>query len=263
VLVAIAASVVAAATIVVAAPAVAESVEPAQPPVIASITPPVISSSGGTRVEIDGAGFTTSSLVEFYDSSGTQLASEFPTVVSATELTFTAPPFPVGPVGVAVRTEVGVSARFTITFGTTPVIDSLTPASGPATGNTSVQIRGSGFTGTTAVRFGSAAASFVVNSDASISAEVPAGTGSVDVTVTTPIGTSAPVSFGYLDATVGDPSPSATASIPASAASPAPATLAATGAGGPQPLWVLVAVTLIGAGVLLLLRRARGGVRTR
>lgn len=75
-----------------------------------------------------------------------------------------------------------------------PVVTGVSPASGPLAGGTSVTITGSGFTGATAVKFGSAAASsFTVNSDASITAAAPAavGVGPVDVTVTTPSGTSA------------------------------------------------------------------------
>ncbi len=73
-----------------------------------------------------------------------------------------------------------------------PVVTAVSPASGSTAGGTTVAIIGSGFTGTTAVHFGTAAAaSFTVNSDTSITAVSPAGTGAVDVTVTTPNGTSA------------------------------------------------------------------------
>jgi hypothetical protein len=66
-----------------------------------------------------------------------------------------------------------------------------------------VTITGTELTGATAVKFGSTnATSFTVNSDKTITAVSPAGTGSVDVTVTTPIGTS-PTSeadhFGYVE----------------------------------------------------------------
>lgn len=73
-------------------------------------------------------------------------------------------------------------------------VTGVSPGSGPVPGGTSVMITGSGFTGTTAVNFGAtAASSFTVNSDTSITATAPAATaaGPVDVTVTTPSGTSA------------------------------------------------------------------------
>jgi len=74
-----------------------------------------------------------------------------------------------------------------------PTVTKLTPKKGPASGGTAVSITGTGFTGASAVKFGSVeAASFKVNSATSITAVSPAGTtGSVDVTVTTPAGASA------------------------------------------------------------------------
>ena len=52
-------------------------------------------------------------------------------------------------------------------------------------------ITGTGFTGATAVDFGTTAATnLTVVSDTTITADSPAGTGTVDVTVTTPAGTS-------------------------------------------------------------------------
>ncbi len=74
----------------------------------------------------------------------------------------------------------------------TPSVSKLAPKTGPAAGGTSVTITGTAFTGASAVHFGVAAASFVVNSSTSITATAPPGTaGSADVTVTGPGGTSA------------------------------------------------------------------------
>ncbi len=73
-----------------------------------------------------------------------------------------------------------------------PVVTSISPNSGSTAGGTVVTITGINFLGATAVNFGAtAAASFTVNSDTSITATTPAGTGAVDVTVTAPGGTSA------------------------------------------------------------------------
>ncbi len=72
-----------------------------------------------------------------------------------------------------------------------PQIAKLEPNSGEEAGGTVVTITGSNFTGATAVKFGpNNAASFTVNSDNSITAASPPGTGTVDVTVMTPHGTS-------------------------------------------------------------------------
>ncbi|HEV3312383.1 MAG TPA: IPT/TIG domain-containing protein, partial [Chloroflexota bacterium] len=72
-----------------------------------------------------------------------------------------------------------------------PLIASLTPPSGPAVGGTKVTIYGDYLAGATAVHFGptTKAGSFVVLSDHSISATSPAGTGTVDISVSGPAGT--------------------------------------------------------------------------
>jgi hypothetical protein len=73
-----------------------------------------------------------------------------------------------------------------------PCVTSVKPNTGPAGGGTKVTIVGVNFTGATQVKFGAAAATGVVVNGAgtSITATAPAGSGTVDVTVTTPAGTS-------------------------------------------------------------------------
>jgi len=76
------------------------------------------------------------------------------------------------------------------TFTPRPTVTGISPAIGPATGGTSVTISGDGFTGATAVEFGSTPATFTVNSDTSITANSPvSGAGTFDVTVTSAGGT--------------------------------------------------------------------------
>ena len=73
-----------------------------------------------------------------------------------------------------------------------PTVAGISPNSGPAAGGTSVTITGTGFTGATGVDFGTTAATGVtVVSATTITADSPPGTGTVDVTVLTPAGTSA------------------------------------------------------------------------
>ncbi len=73
-----------------------------------------------------------------------------------------------------------------------PVITSISPGSGPTDGDTAVTIHGTGFTGATAVLFGGAEATgLAVKSAKLIDATTPAGVGTVNVTVTTPSGSSA------------------------------------------------------------------------
>lgn len=72
-----------------------------------------------------------------------------------------------------------------------PIVTSVSPAQGAPAGGTPVTITGSGFTGATAVRFGTGlATNVVVVSSTQITARTPAGTGTVKVTVTGPSGTS-------------------------------------------------------------------------
>ncbi len=72
------------------------------------------------------------------------------------------------------------------------MVTGLSPTTGPTAGGTLVTITGTGFTGATAVDFGTTpATNLTVVNDTTITADSPAGTGTVDVTVTTPVGTSA------------------------------------------------------------------------
>ena len=72
-----------------------------------------------------------------------------------------------------------------------PTITSVSPASGPTIGGTTVTLTGTNLTDATAVMFGATeATSYTVNSATQITAIAPAGSaGTIDVTVTTPGGT--------------------------------------------------------------------------
>jgi len=74
-------------------------------------------------------------------------------------------------------------------FVPAPAVTNVSPDSGPA--GTSVTITGTNLSGATAVDFGTTSASFSVTNSTTIAATTPAGNGTVDVTVTTPQGTSA------------------------------------------------------------------------
>ncbi|HYB24766.1 MAG TPA: IPT/TIG domain-containing protein, partial [Solirubrobacteraceae bacterium] len=86
-----------------------------------------------------------------------------------------------------------------------PSVSAVTPNVGAAGGGTTVTISGAYFEGATAVHFGAGSAkSFTVHNDESITAVAPAGSlGTVNVTVTTPAGTSpagAADHFSYIPA---------------------------------------------------------------
>ncbi len=97
--------------------------------------------------------------------------------------------------GVAVWNDISVtldnvvqSSQYTLA----PTVLNVAPNSGSPAGGNSVTITGMNFQNASAVTFGSTAAvSFTIVSDTEITATVPAGSGTVDVTVTTPAGTSA------------------------------------------------------------------------
>lgn len=86
----------------------------------------------------------------------------------------------------------GAEMPHTVTVGALPpAVTAIEPSSGTEAGGTEVQISGSGFSGAKEVRFGSTPASeFSVKSPTQIRAIAPPGTGVVDVTVTTPSGSS-------------------------------------------------------------------------
>ncbi|MEU6343499.1 IPT/TIG domain-containing protein [Streptomyces sp. NPDC046977] len=164
-------------------------------PVLTSAAPNTGPAAGNNNVVLTGSGFTGVTAVKF----GTTAAVGY-TVNSATQITAVAPPG-TGAVPVTVSTPGGTSNSVTYTYTAQPSLVSVSPPQGPTAGGTTVILTGSGLTGATAVRFGSTAAtSYTVNSATQITAVVPAGTGAVPVTVTTPGGTSNAVSFFYLGA---------------------------------------------------------------
>jgi hypothetical protein len=84
-------------------------------------------------------------------------------------------------------------SHFEIPIVPTPTVTVLNPTHGAAAGGNTVTITGTDFTNVTSVQFGAnAATTFTVNSPTAITATAPAGTAgnTVDVTVTTPSGTS-------------------------------------------------------------------------
>lgn len=88
--------------------------------------------------------------------------------------------------------SITASADLIVTEGA-PTLTSIGTSTGPITGGTTVLITGTNFTGATSVRFGGiAATSFTVNSASLIAAISPSGpAGTVDITVTTSVATSA------------------------------------------------------------------------
>jgi len=178
---------------------------PPAPPAVTSISPTSGSSLGGTSVTVNGTGLTGAAAVNFGANPGTNLK-----VVSDSQLTATSPAGS-GTVNVTVTTSAGTSTavqadQFIYTAPPAPAVSSLSPASGSSLGATTVTVNGSGFTGATAVTFGAnAGTNLKVVPDSQLPVPPPAGSGTVDVTVTTPAGASQLASgdkFTYVTAPV-------------------------------------------------------------
>jgi hypothetical protein len=197
--------VVAALTMAMAAPASSLG----EPPKVNSISPTGGPLAGGTSVVISGARFLGATAVKFGSTNATSFKVNSGKSITAVS------PAGTGTVDVTVTTPEGTSATGLadqFTYG--PKVTGVSPNRGPASGGTSVTLAGSDFSAANEVKFGSAdATSFTVNSQSSITAVSPEGTGTVDVTVTDPEATS-PVSsadqFSYvLPPTVTSVSPAA------------------------------------------------------
>ena len=159
-------------------------------PTITSVSPTSGPTIGGTAVTLTGTNLTDATAVKF----GSTAAMSY-IVNSATQITAIAPAGSAGTVDVTVTTPGGTSttsAADQYTYHAAPTITSISPTSGPTTGGTAVTLTGTNLTDVTAVKFGATAAmSYIVNSATQITAIAPAGSaGTVDVTVTTPGGTS-------------------------------------------------------------------------
>ncbi|HYM74470.1 MAG TPA: IPT/TIG domain-containing protein [Candidatus Dormibacteraeota bacterium] len=160
------------------------------PPQITGINPATGTPAGGTSVVITGAGFTGAGAVKF----GATAAAAF-SVDSDTRITATSPALAAGTVDITVTTPAGTSAasaadQFTFAVPA-PTVTSIAPGTGTAAGGTAVVITGTDFAAASSVSFGTATAAFSIDSNTQITAASPAGTGTVDVVVTTPSGASA------------------------------------------------------------------------
>ena len=157
------------------------TVTSASSPSISGFTPG--SGPVGTSIVIAGSNFTGATAVRFNGTAATF------NVDASTQITATVPSGATsGKITVAAPGGTATSATdFIVTSSGGPTITGFTPTAGPI--NAKVTITGTGFTGTTSVKFNGKAASFTVNSATQISANVSAGTTSGKITVTAPGGT--------------------------------------------------------------------------
>ncbi len=191
-------------------------------PTVTAVSPPTGPTGGGNTVTITGTNFLNGATVAFGANAATNV-----TVNSATQITAHAPAGSPGTVDVKVTTPGGTSAtsnndKYTYTTpvmpATPPSVSGINPSSGPQTGGTQITVSGSNLDNASMVSFGSSAGSIVSDSASQIVVKSPAGSGTVDVTVTTPGGSSPTNSqdrFSYtappavLSSTTATPSPSA------------------------------------------------------
>ena len=144
---------------------------PAPAPVVSGVTPATGRATGGTAFTVRGTGFTAGATITVGGRPATGVK-----VVDATTLTALTPAGGPGAAPVTVKTATGTAtAAAPFVYTPVPVLSSLTPGSGPATGGTTVTLRGSGFTGALAVTFaGRAGSALRVLSDTSLTVVVPA-----------------------------------------------------------------------------------------
>ncbi len=177
-------------------PIVSQLVPDLQPaagcPSVTGVSPSSGPTSGGTVVQISG--FDLSGVTSVHFGANPATAVSYDAGLQVVQATAPASASR-GDVDVTVTTPSGTSGAGALDkfdyVG--PSVDALVPPAGSPDGGAQVLIEGGGFTGATAVDFGSTAAErFGVVSDSEIEATSPTGTDGavVDVTVTTPIGTS-------------------------------------------------------------------------
>jgi prepilin-type N-terminal cleavage/methylation domain-containing protein len=190
-------------------------------PTVTGVSPNSGPAAGGPpSVTITGTGFVPGAVV-FFGTNGPVSA----TVTSATSMT-AQPPSDVEGVGLV---EIGVEENGVTspsnppadqyTYSGLPVVQSISPQGGSPAGGTTVTITGTNFAGVTAVNFGANSATNLsvpacnpVTGICTMTVTSPAGSGAVDVIVTTPAGTSgrSPVDlFAYNAPTVTSVSPNA------------------------------------------------------
>ncbi len=193
-------------------------------PTITSLAPTSGPTTGGTSVTITGTGFADTTTVQFGTTSAvftidstTQITATAPAGTGTVQVTVTGPggssngvSYTYAPCVSTTTITVTGTLQFTITktgncipctCAPAPTLNAISPSAGSAAGGTTVTLTGTNLSTASTVSFGSTAAtSFTVDSDTQITAVSPAGTGTVQVTVTTVAGTSNGVSYAYIPA---------------------------------------------------------------
>jgi len=190
---------------------------PSSGPTVSGVVSNSTSPGGGYQVDIQGSGFGTPSAVaplgkvlevvwgqlagsggEFVinQACGTQLSFDCLIVAGDGDIQLQAPPMsgtaaaPNTPFPVLVVTSDGqATSSFTYTEGA-PVVYGVSPNVGLGADGVGVTVTGANFYGATQVSFDTTPADILSNDGSNIEVVPPAQSGAVDVTVTTPVGTS-------------------------------------------------------------------------
>ncbi|MET3806569.1 hypothetical protein ABIB25_003585 [Nakamurella sp. UYEF19] len=170
------------------------------PPIASTLSPTHGPATGGTSVTVTGSGFVAGATTVSIGGN-TVAAGDVTVAAGGTTATFAAPAHAVGAVPVTVSTPGGTSTpALTYTYDP-PTATSLSPDHGPAAGGTGVAITGAGFVpgNTTVTIDGTTVPATVTNNGTTATFTTPADNpGPVNVTVTTPDGTSSPaLTYSY------------------------------------------------------------------
>jgi len=183
------------------------------------ISPNQGSTSGGTTVTITGVNLASTIRVNFGKNLATITAN------TPTSVTVIAPAGN-GVADVSVTTSGGTSNFLYFYYIPSPIMLSLNPTSGSATGGNTVEITGYNLSTASNVNFGANSATPTILNDGLISVVAPEGTiGSVHVNVTTAGGTSSSLYYSYVDA------PTVNALTPTSGSSTGGTVVTITGTG--------------------------------
>ncbi len=173
-------------------------------PTLASVSPLIGSTLGGTAITLSGTNLTGATSVTLDGIAATAV-----TVVNATTVTATAPAHAAGAVNVVITTPGGSATRPNgFTYVVLPTIAGVTANSGPASGGSGITVTGTNLTGTTALTIGGVPATSVnVVNSTTVTAVTPAhAVGAVNVVITVPAGSATLTNgYTYLATSVGQP----------------------------------------------------------
>jgi len=183
-------------------------------PGLSSVSPTSGPTAGGTTITIAGTAFVSGATVRVNGVAATGV-----TFVSATQLRANTPAAAAGTYAIQVTNPDGQAGTLgaAYTYRAAPTVTSVSPASGPTGGGTTITVNGTAFVSGATVRVnGVAATSVTFLSATQVRAVTPAGAaGAQAVQVTNPDGQAATLS-GAFTYTVSTPAPTLTAVSPAS-----------------------------------------------